>query len=136
MVFNQNKQGCEDRQLKKQNRMESLLFQFPETGTYWNGEPFFFMLSVHMDLTGTKSVHLSYATSSVKFHWNTAQNIKMCQHEPSVKKRKPKHRNRKIASKVCLNVYLLMQAHSMYLVLDQNYRYVTQLKNNWFIILC
>lgn len=83
-----------------------------------------------MYLTGTKSVHLSYATSPVKFHWNTAQNIKMCQYEPSVKKRKLKHTNRKIASKVCPNIYLLMQAHSMYLVLDQNYRYVTQLKKN------
>lgn len=46
------------------------------------------MLNARMDLTGPNGVHFSYATSPVKFHWGTAQNIKMCQDEPSVTKKK------------------------------------------------
>lgn len=76
---------------KTQNRLESSLSQFPEilsSCTYWNGESLYFMLNAHMDLTGPNGVHFSYATSPVKFHWDTAQNIKTCQDEPSVAKRK------------------------------------------------
>lgn len=45
------------------------------------------MLNAHMDLTGPNGVHFNYATSPVKFHRDTAQNIKMCQDEPSVTKK-------------------------------------------------
>lgn len=89
------------------------------------------MLNARMDLTGPNGVHFSYATSPVKFHWGTAQNIKMCQDEPSVTKKKKNQRVRNSS----LSIYLLVQVPPMQSVLDQNYRYMTWLKNNQLIIL-
>lgn len=111
-------------------RVHCLIPEILSLATYWNGESSYFLLNAHMDLTGTNGVHFSYATNPVKFHWDTAQNIKMCQDEPSVTKITT---DTEIKKEISPSIYLLLQIHPIFL--DQDYRYVIQLKNNWFIIL-